>query len=307
MPGWRLLVTARTTSTLRRLTAPANGVKRSTASRRFGATSEHIVPRRMPIRRANTTTSRSRSSRNSGSGPLSPKTPGRFDRWQRRSSSHAAAFATMTTSQTSRRSRCRSVVTGCERTPRTSRRWSFPPAHRRRLGHNATALLPRRLLDPAKNPERLCGTGILQQPVKDYRPIVETEAGRAAERADVHSGKVDLVTSGTVVFLAQTLVNVLNFAFHFFVSRRVGVVAYGSFNALNSAIIVCATPALILTTVVVKYAAEFRSVEDIPHLRALLEWCAKLFGTLALAVLVLGLLLAPGVAAYLHIGAAEPD
>ena|GEM_PF-428515 len=167
-------------------------------------------------------------------------------------------------------------------------------------------MLPRRLLDPTKNPERLCGTGILQQPVKDYRPIVETEAGRAAERADVHSGKVDLVTSGTVVFLAQTLVNVLNFAFHFFVSRRVGVVAYGSFNALNSAIIVCATPALILTTVVVKYAAEFRSVEDIPHLRALLEWCAKLFGTLALAVLVLGLLLAPGVAAYLHIGAVEP-
>lgn len=98
----------------------------------------------------------------------------------------------------------------------------------------------------------------------------------------------------------------LNFAFHFFVSRRVGVVAYGSFNALNSAIIVCATPAVILATVVVKYAAEFRSLEDAPHLRALLEWCAKLFGALALAVLGLGLLVAPSVAAYLHIGDALP-
>jgi O-antigen/teichoic acid export membrane protein len=121
-----------------------------------------------------------------------------------------------------------------------------------------------------------------------------------------HSDNTGVLKSGAVVFVALSVVNVLNITFHFFVSRRLGVVGYGSFNALISAVTVCATPAVILTTVVVKYAAEFRSIEDAPHLRALLEWCAKLLGALTLTVLLLGALVAPSVATYLRIGDTFP-
>jgi len=128
-----------------------------------------------------------------------------------------------------------------------------------------------------------------------------------ADEPDVaHSDNAGVLKSGAIVFVALSVVNVLNFTFHFFVSRRLGVVGYGSFNALISAVTVCATPAVILATVVVKYAAEFRSIEDAPHLRALLEWCVRLFGALTLVVLLLGVLAAPGVAAYLRIGDTFP-
>lgn len=120
------------------------------------------------------------------------------------------------------------------------------------------------------------------------------------------SAVADLLRSGALVFLAQTCVNVLNFAFHFFVSRRIGVVAYGSLNALIAGFMVFTTPATILTTVVVKYASEFASVDDRRRLFSLLKRCALWFTGAALTLVLVGFAIAPIIGDYLHIGGTLP-
>jgi O-antigen/teichoic acid export membrane protein len=97
----------------------------------------------------------------------------------------------------------------------------------------------------------------------------------------------DFVRQSLVVFLASTLVNALGYAFHFAISRRIGVVAYGVLSALNAAFMICATLAGIIGVVVVKYAAELRAVGDTPKLtlfiRRLMLFCA-VAAVLAIAI-----------------------
>ena len=111
----------------------------------------------------------------------------------------------------------------------------------------------------------------------------------------------DFVRFGAVVFAAQTGANVLNFAFHVLVSRRVGVAPYGELNALLAGMTILLVPATILTTIVVKYAAEFRAVDDAPRLRALVLRVAGSIGPAALAIVPLGALLAAPAAAFFNV------
>lgn len=116
----------------------------------------------------------------------------------------------------------------------------------------------------------------------------------------------DLVRHGAIVFVSQGLVNVLNFAFHVLVSRRLGVDAYGTLNALVAGFTVLAVPSAIATTVVVKYAAEFRALEDFARLRALAMRICTALGLTALGVFALGSLLAPLFAGFFHVGESAP-
>jgi O-antigen/teichoic acid export membrane protein len=116
--------------------------------------------------------------------------------------------------------------------------------------------------------------------------------------------RTDLVRYGAVVFAAQTAVNVFSFIFHVVVSRRVGVVLYGELNALLAGFAILSVPATILTTVVVKYAAEFRALDDAPRLRALVLRIGFGLGGIALLLVPLGVLAAPVVGGYLHVAAA---
>jgi O-antigen/teichoic acid export membrane protein len=88
----------------------------------------------------------------------------------------------------------------------------------------------------------------------------------------------DFVRQSLVVFCATTLVNALGYAFHFAISRRIGVVQYGVLSALNAAYMICATLSGIIATVVVKYTAELRAVGDTAKLtvftRKLMTFCA---------------------------------
>jgi O-antigen/teichoic acid export membrane protein len=111
----------------------------------------------------------------------------------------------------------------------------------------------------------------------------------------------DFVRFGIVVFAAQTGANVLNFLFHVLVSRRVGVAPYGELNALLAGLTILSVPATILTTIVVKYAAEFRALDDSARLNALVLRVAKTLGPVALAIVPAGALLAGPIAAYLNV------
>ena len=111
----------------------------------------------------------------------------------------------------------------------------------------------------------------------------------------------DFVRYGAVVFVAQTGANVLNFLFHVLVSRRVGVAPYGELNALLAGLTILSVPATILTTIVVKYAAEFKAVDDGPRLRALVLRVVKTLGPASLAIVPAGALLAGPTAAYLNV------
>lgn len=116
----------------------------------------------------------------------------------------------------------------------------------------------------------------------------------------------DLVRHGAIVFVAQGLVNVLNFAFHVLVSRRLGVDAYGTLNALIAGFTMLAVPSAIATTIVVKYAAEFRAVGDFARLRALTLRILSVLGLTALGVFALGSLLAPLFAGFFHVDGIAP-
>ena len=112
----------------------------------------------------------------------------------------------------------------------------------------------------------------------------------------------DFVRQSLVVFCASTLVNALGYAFHFAISRRIGVVEYGVLSALNAAFMICATLAGIIGVVVVKYAAELRAVGDIPKLtlfiRRLMLFCAAA----AAIAIAIGVIAAPSIAAFLKVG-----
>ena len=84
----------------------------------------------------------------------------------------------------------------------------------------------------------------------------------------------DFARHGLLVFASTSLANVLAYVFHFFVSRLLGVVFYGELSALIAILVLAAIPAQILTNIVVKYAAEFRAMDDPGRLRALVRTTA---------------------------------
>jgi O-antigen/teichoic acid export membrane protein len=106
---------------------------------------------------------------------------------------------------------------------------------------------------------------------------------------------------GLLVFIATTSVNALGYAFHFAISRKIGVEQYGVLAALNAAYMLGTVASVIAGTVVIKYAAEFRATNDEAHLAALVRGLS-LYGSLAaVGVIVAGYLTAPAIAGYLKI------
>jgi O-antigen/teichoic acid export membrane protein len=106
---------------------------------------------------------------------------------------------------------------------------------------------------------------------------------------------------GLLVLLATTLSNVCAFLFHVVVSRTLGVADYGALYALVSVVSVASLPAGIFSTVVAKFAAEFRALNDPAHLRALTIGVCKLFGAGAAAYVVAGLAFAVPIAEFLRV------
>ena len=111
----------------------------------------------------------------------------------------------------------------------------------------------------------------------------------------------EFVRHGAVVFVATMTVNVFGYLYHSLNSRKLGVDAYGVLSALNAAYMISLFAGSILQTIVVKYAAEFRAVDDLGRLRTLGTSIVRYVGSAALVVLVAGSALNGVIGRYLHI------
>jgi O-antigen/teichoic acid export membrane protein len=107
---------------------------------------------------------------------------------------------------------------------------------------------------------------------------------------------------GLLVFVSTTAVNALGYAFHFAISRRIGVEQYGVLSALNAALSIGLVISQIVSTVVVKYAAEFRAAGDEARLCSLTHRLMRFGAIAAVVVIAAGLAATKPIAAFLQIG-----
>ena len=120
-------------------------------------------------------------------------------------------------------------------------------------------------------------------------------------RSIARFARSDFARHGLLVFASTMSINVLGYAFHAAISRHIGVEQYGVLSALNAAIMISTVVGVMVTTVVVKYAAEFRALDDRARLAALARKLS-IYGSLAAAcVMLVGVSIAAPVGAYLHI------
>jgi O-antigen/teichoic acid export membrane protein len=103
------------------------------------------------------------------------------------------------------------------------------------------------------------------------------------------------------VFASSTIVNLFNYAFHFFMSRWLGVVDYGGLASIFAGLVIVSVPAAILTMVVVRYAAEFKALADFERLRKLGDRVLALTAIVGASAFVLCFALAQPIARYLNI------
>ncbi len=121
-----------------------------------------------------------------------------------------------------------------------------------------------------------------------------------ADRAAVFA-RSDFARHGLIVFVATTLQNGLGYAFHFAISRKLGVEQYGVLSALNAAFMLSMVIGAIGATVAVKYAAEFRATHDRAHLAALVRRLT-IFGGLGMVLVALtGIACSGAIAGFLKI------
>jgi O-antigen/teichoic acid export membrane protein len=111
----------------------------------------------------------------------------------------------------------------------------------------------------------------------------------------------DFLRHGMLVFAATTAGNVLNYAFNFALSRRLGVEGFATLSSLTSFIMIFSVPASIVTLVVVKYTATFHAAGDAARIRRLSHVLLKWTAIAALCALAAGILLRGSIAAFLRI------
>ncbi len=111
----------------------------------------------------------------------------------------------------------------------------------------------------------------------------------------------DFVRHSALVFSASMAANVLNYAFNFALSRRLGVEGFATLSSLVELLMIFSIPASVVTLIVVKYTATFHAAGDAQHVRRLAHVLLKWTSITAAAAFLLGVLLRTQVAAFLHI------
>ena len=111
----------------------------------------------------------------------------------------------------------------------------------------------------------------------------------------------DFVRHGALVFGATMLMNILNYAFNFAISRRIGVEGYAALSALLSLLMILSAPATVVNLIVVKYAAELHAAGDEGRLWRLCQVFLKCTSAVAILLVVVSLSLRATVASFLRI------
>jgi len=116
----------------------------------------------------------------------------------------------------------------------------------------------------------------------------------------------EFLRHGLLVFGASQIVNVFGYLFHFVMLRKLGVVSYGALSSLFAALTVASVPSTILTMIVVKFAAEFNAVGDLPKVRRLHQRMLTWTGVSAVLVFAAAWVTRGVIAGYLHISQSGP-
>jgi O-antigen/teichoic acid export membrane protein len=126
-------------------------------------------------------------------------------------------------------------------------------------------------------------------------PNLERDARRALRGG--------FVRDGAIVFASWMLINVLSYAIHFVLSRRLGISDYGAFASIIAVLAIFGIPAAIATMVVVKFVAEFHAVDDRGKIRTLSVRVLTGSGILSALVVFLAIAFRWQIAGYLHLSA----
>jgi O-antigen/teichoic acid export membrane protein len=114
------------------------------------------------------------------------------------------------------------------------------------------------------------------------------------------------VRDAALVFGSSMIVNVTNYGIHFALSRKLGVVDYGTLAALLNVLTLVAIPSAIVTMIVVKFVAEFHALDDRAKIRVLSERVLLLSGSLAAVLFLLTVVFRDRIASYFHMTDSGP-
>jgi O-antigen/teichoic acid export membrane protein len=115
--------------------------------------------------------------------------------------------------------------------------------------------------------------------------------------------RAEFLRDSAIVFGSTLAVNVLNYAIHVILSRKLGVEEYGSFASLMSVLAIFGIPSSLIVTIVAKFVAEFHAVDDKARIRLLSYRALMLGGGIAALLVLLAITLSSQIAAYLHLDA----
>ncbi len=111
----------------------------------------------------------------------------------------------------------------------------------------------------------------------------------------------DFVRHGALVFGSSMLVSVCGFLYHAGVSRGLGVEDYGALYALLAILPLAGLPAGIISTVIVKFAAEFQALGDEAHIHALVAKVSLGMGALGVVFVGAAVVFERAIAGFLHV------
>lgn len=113
--------------------------------------------------------------------------------------------------------------------------------------------------------------------------------------------KNDFLTHGAWIFGSTIFVNAFNYIYHFFMTRYLGPQGYGVLSSVVAATMLGGVPALIATSVLVKFTAEFCVLQQRGRIRSLYRGAFRLLSACAGAFFVITYALRGQIAAFLHV------
>lgn len=114
-----------------------------------------------------------------------------------------------------------------------------------------------------------------------------------------------LVYANIAMLVIMNLGNVCNYLFQILAGRLLIPADFGLFNALNSLATIGSIPVFVLPIVMSRYTVELEK-RGREYVAQLIHWSNYALAAFAVVLMVLGLLLVPGIKAYLNVAASLP-
>jgi len=100
----------------------------------------------------------------------------------------------------------------------------------------------------------------------------------------------DLIKNSVIFFIGTMIVNVGNYLYHLITARMLGVIEYGELQALLSVFLILGVPMATLSTLIVKYTANFKGENRFDKIYSLFKYFSKhllLYGAIVFLLIVL--------------------